>query len=48
MLYLNIETSQERSRHTVMIIDQHRLILMIKTSHASWRNSHSTKNRKRL
>ena len=37
MLYLHIETSQERSGHTVMIIDQQRLILMIKTSHASRR-----------
>jgi len=25
MLYLRIETSQERSRHIVMIIDQQRL-----------------------
>jgi len=37
MLYLHIETSQERSGHTVMITDQQRLILMIKTSHASER-----------
>jgi len=37
MLYLHIETSQERSGPTIMITDQQRLILMIKTSHASGR-----------
>jgi len=37
MLYLYIETSQERSGHTIMITDQQRLTLMIKTSHASRR-----------
>ena len=36
-LYLHIETSQERSGHTVMITDQQRLRLIIKTSHASGR-----------
>jgi len=35
MFYLHIETSQGQSGHTVMITDQQRLILMIKTSHAS-------------
>jgi len=35
MLYLHIETSQERSGHTIMITDQQRLILVIKMSHAS-------------
>jgi len=46
MLYLHIETSQEQSGHTVMITDQQRLILMIKTSHASGRGPAC--NRKRL
>jgi len=31
MLYLHIETSQERSEHTIMIIDQQRLMLINKT-----------------
>jgi len=37
MLYLHIETSQERLGHTVMITDQQRIILMIKTMHESER-----------
>jgi len=37
MLYLHIEISKERSGHTIMITDQQRLILVIKTSHASGR-----------
>jgi len=37
MLYLHIETSQERLEHIIMIIDQQKLILMIKTRHASKR-----------
>jgi len=37
MLYLHIETLQERSGPTIMIIDQQRHILMIKTTHASER-----------
>jgi len=37
MLYLHIETSQERSGHSGMINDQQRLILMIKTSQTSGR-----------
>jgi len=51
MLYLHIETSQERSGHTVMITDQQRLILMIKTLHASERglvcNGKQKKTKKR-
>jgi len=31
ILYLHLETPQERPGHTIMIIDQQRLILMIKT-----------------
>jgi len=37
MLYLHIETSQERSGSTIMITGQQRLVLMIKTRHASER-----------
>jgi len=37
MLYLHIKTSQERSGHTIMIIDHQRLILIHKTAHASGR-----------
>jgi len=37
MLYLHIETSQERSGHTIMITDQQRLILINKMTHASSR-----------
>jgi len=48
MLYLHIETSQERSGHTVMITDQQRLILMIKTSHASGRGLACNRKQKRL
>jgi len=37
MLYRHIETSQERSGHTIMITDHQRLILINKTTHASRR-----------
>jgi len=37
MLYLHIETSQERLGHTVMIIDQPRFISINKTTHARGR-----------
>jgi len=47
MLYLPIETSQDRSGHTVMITDQHKLILMIKTSHASGRGLACNKKQKK-
>ena len=47
MLYLNIETSQERSGYTVMITDQQRLILMIKTSHASGQGLACNKKQKK-
>jgi len=47
MLYLHIETSQGRSGQTVMITDQERLILMIKTSHASGRGLACNRKQKR-
>jgi len=34
MLYLHVEIQQERSKHTIMITDQQRLIEKIKTTHA--------------
>jgi len=37
MFYPHIETSQERSKRIVMINDKHKLILMIKNTHASKR-----------
>jgi len=42
MLYLYLGTTQERSGPTVMITDQPRLILMIKTSHATKTGSHAS------
>jgi len=45
MLYLHIETSQERLGHIVMITDQQRLILMNKMMNVSKRELSATKNR---
>jgi len=47
MLYLPIEISQEQSGHTIMITDQQRLILMIKTLHASGRGFACNKKQKK-
>jgi len=47
MLYLHIETSQERSGHTIMITNQQRLILINKTTHASGRGLHATEKTKK-
>jgi len=46
MFHLHIKTSQERSGHTIMTTDQQRLILINKTTHASEKGLHATKNRK--
>jgi len=47
MLYLHIETSQERLGHTVMNTNQQRLILMIEMSHASGRELACNKKQKK-
>jgi len=47
MLYLHIETSQERSGHIIMITDQWRLILINKTAHASERGLTCHRKQKR-
>jgi len=47
MLYLHIETSEERLGHTIIITDQQRLILIYKTTHASGRGLTCNRNQKR-